>query len=1219
MKPSPETILKVLPQVRDFASFTSLLLRDALGWPVPHDIDDPDDLTFHWSEEDLRAQGLDRHLREGSVLQLQNLVPRQPWGIFLVEFSRPDVFNRGRGMTGVLRRVLRGLVSSARRRSNLPSWQREDLLFICTCGWTQYAFVHFSKSGEGGAARLSTFGWSADAAARTRTVVTHNLPHLAWPGDPADHAGWRAAWGRAWDKEALTKQFYEVFAGNEKKGRHGVYQILRDDLRNHNKLTDAEAGEHALLILNRLLFLYFIQRKGWLAGDTAFLRNGFRPYEARRKDTDFYREKRDAKTLPYTTGFLSGLFARLSVEDHADPRFRGVPFLNGGLFQPDDGDADLKITNATFAAIFDELLERFNFTVTEDTPLDVEVAIDPEMLGKIFECLALRQEKGEGPLAEAGDTTDRTLSKQKLTGSYYTPRAIVHFMCREALKEHLRTAWHGAAPETADAAMNGTLSRLMETPFPDPPTEQDRDDIRGLVPSAVAPALRSALEELRVVDPAVGSGAFLVGMLHEVVRLRGLLDLHLDGVRKVARRNYVHDLKKAVIEHTLFGVDIQEQAVRLCELRLWLSLVVDYQLPDGATDHPAEMVRHIPTLPNLSYRIVRGDSLLERLFGHAVQIEVLSRDPRSREVIQELKKEKETFFALRDPAEKRRRELIILEKQVRLAELLIEEKTRYLDEQIRVVQDMFDSEKSACDRRNEQAQRDLVLLWRGLKDRVHRAGEKVRSLLNEPCMLPHENLLRLRNKYFDATEYATFFWQVDFAEVFEEKNGFDVVIANPPYIRQERLKDLQPFLKPLFPEVAEKSVDAYIYFIEQGRRCTRPDGILCYITSSTWTKTAQGAALRKHLGAKTSLLQYIDFGDLQVFDGVTTYCAIILLRRTLPKPIHKIVGKRVTSLERERLRADLLAEGVRINQKDIASALLIEDVESSRVKSKVINTGVPLRKLLRAPVYRGVTTGCNKAFVIDEQTREAIVGVDKKSAEIIKPYIEGKHISRWSANWRNRWIIFCRQGSVEISSYPAILHHLRGYRKRLEPRPSNYDPKSTGDWKGRKPGSYKWFEIQDTVAYHGWFEQPKILSTKVSRRMSFAFDDSGLYSSNTSYILPIDNGDKWLVAVLNSSVMGFLARSLFVAKSGGFFEIQPTALSELPITRPSTVDRRKLSTLADALSEEECPNRFELEAEVNDRVAHLYGLTEEEKKIVHSILPAENSGEREDDGGDDDD
>ena len=291
--------------------------------------------------------------------------------------------------------------------------------------------------------------------------------------------------------------------------------------------------------------------------------------------------------------------------------------------------------------------------MTEDTPLNVEVAIDPEMLGKIFESLVLQLEK----------EPDKDL--RKLTGSYYTPRPIVHFMCREALREflvgHLVSAGGGQAE-----LIREKVAALLSLPPADHLDDDQVAKLSELFTSGEAKSLREAVLECRVCDPAVGSGAFPVGMLHEMVAAVGRLDVRQYGKDILARRNYDYELKKRIIESCLYGVDIQEQAVRLCELRLWLSLVVDYQL--ASKERFNEGIRQVPSLPNLSYRILRGDSLVERLFGHTLQLDEMARDGKTRQLVDSIQADKEAYFREGSTTEKRRLELKILSKQSDLAE-----------------------------------------------------------------------------------------------------------------------------------------------------------------------------------------------------------------------------------------------------------------------------------------------------------------------------------------------------------------------------------------------------------------------------------------------------------------------------------------------------------------------------------------------------------------------
>jgi len=421
----------------------------------------------------------------------------------------------------------------------------------------------------------------------------------------------------AFDVEAVQKDFFKVFAD--------LYHKVVEDIAQVPGMK-SEAGKLAQLLLDRMLFLYFIQKKGWLDGKQDYLYSRFQ---------ECWKE--DPKGHNYYSKILYPLFLSLSKPDAERKDVGIVPFLNGGLFEEDAkqsqaeriAQARLQVRNSTFKVMFDELLEKFNFTVTEDTPLDVEVAIDPEMLGKIFESLILQLEK------------DPDKDLRKLTGSYYTPRPIVHFMCQEALKEYLVTELAGDDSKKIETYRE-KVERFFALPPADHFDEEQVEALKELFTAAEAKMLRQAILDCRICDPAVGSGAFPVGMLHEMISAIARLDLRVEGPDALKRRNYDYDLKKQIIESCLYGVDIQEQAVRLCELRLWLSLVVDYQIDPKKSF--AQAIREIPSLPNLSYRIVRGDSLLERLFGHVVQLDEMAKDERTQQLIESIQADKQAYF-----------------------------------------------------------------------------------------------------------------------------------------------------------------------------------------------------------------------------------------------------------------------------------------------------------------------------------------------------------------------------------------------------------------------------------------------------------------------------------------------------------------------------------------------------------------------------------------------
>ncbi len=524
MSLSPERIGKI----RDFDGAGGLLdfLRDELNWPLELDTD-LEELSFSYDEGELKlSQSSADKLTGGEVFGLQKMVEEQPWGLFFVRFDETRL------SVSALREVLRGLV---RKGADRPAFKPDDLLFVCaTKDFERFSVAHF-QTRPSGTPLLETFGWD-QGDAHLRTLCQFNWPALRFQNAfETDADLWRKEWQKAFDVESVTQEFFrqyrEVFAGVE-----------------HEIVASVPSAEDRRLwtqrLFNRLMFLYFLQKKGWLSfgGDKNYLRALF---EAVQPGENFYNSRLDA-------AFFQGLnhLSGTPQDSQTLRALRGdVPFLNGGLFeraQEFDGPGDVGIPNAAFARIFD-LFERFNFTVEESTPLDVQVSIDPEMLGKVFEELVTGRHE---------------------TGSYYTPRGVVAFMCREGVKGYL------APLDTSEA-----IARFV-----------DEDDATHLHnPEGVL----DLLKRVRVCDPACGSGAYLLGMMKELLRLRAAL---FTAHKIDADTQY--DKKLEIIGQNLYGVDADRFAANIAMLRLWLSLVIEYDGPKP------------PPLPNLGYKIGVGDSLL---------------------------------------------------------------------------------------------------------------------------------------------------------------------------------------------------------------------------------------------------------------------------------------------------------------------------------------------------------------------------------------------------------------------------------------------------------------------------------------------------------------------------------------------------------------------------------------------------------------------------------
>lgn len=623
----------------------------------------------------------------------------------------------------------------------------------------------------------------------------------------------------AFDVEVVTKEFYNTFVE--------LFHQLKDEIASNNPTYRDEAPTEAQMLLNRLMFLYFIQKKRWLDNNPAYLYKKFSEYYGR-----------DPRAHSFYSEFLIRLFQQLSNEQVKFDDLGDIPFLNGGLFEIEPFSSqlpfDLKISNRTFRDVFDRLLEHFNFTVREDTPLDVEVAIDPEMLGRVFENLILQFER------------ERDL--RKMTGSYYTPRVIVHFMCQQSLKEYLAT-------ETQiDPAR---LEMLFELNPPDQLEDWEVELLKDIVSVPEARTLRDLAKQGFVLDPAVGSGAFLVGMLHEMLTLIKEMDVREHGPEYIARRNYAYELKRDIIENCLYGVDILEQAVRICELRLWLSLVVDYEREAG---------EEVPPLPNLSYQIKQGDSLIETLFGQRVQLDTLTKTEKGRQLIDEIQQEKQSYFLTRDLKQKRQKELSILTKQCELAEILVKEKRQTLGTSERLFGEL--SAKEA--RENEEVRQRVASLDKLLRSAAN-AKQKAHAWLEGKLPATSTDINKLRQELG-----FSFIWRLDFAEVFKENDGFDVVIGNPPYLFGEFLADEKQHYSKLF-SVAKGQYDSYWLFYEKDlSQLMHHNACHCFINSDAMLARDEPVLLRSMIIKNTQLCCMSHVGEVFENSGVS---AVVLLLR----------------------------------------------------------------------------------------------------------------------------------------------------------------------------------------------------------------------------------------------------------------------------------------------------------------------------------------------------
>jgi len=653
------------------------------------------------------------------------------------------------------------------------------------------------------------------------------------------------------------------------------------------------------------------------------------------------------------------------------------------------------------------------------------------------------------------------------------------------------------------------------------------------------------LNDLKICDPAVGSGAFLVGMLHEIVKLRQLLSVYT----KNNLSNY--DLKRHTIENSLYGVDIDPGAVEVCKLRFWLSLIVD---EDSFND--------IKPLPNLDYKIVRGNSLIG-----------FPNNWRS-DIADKIEKLEDKLFSETHPERKKE-----IKKEL-----------------------------------------DALILKR-LENSKEIFGYKV------------------------DFDFKLFFPQVYHNQkVFKEKSGFDIVIGNPPYVRHEKIRAIKPILERQNYEVFTSTADLYVYFYEKGYQLLKDQGILAYITSNKWMRAKYGEKLRKFLKEKTAILEIIDFSGYSVFEQTVDTNILIFRKendrgRLVPRKEHifrflevkggiedieeylrrkgkpKLIGQ-ATEKKVEHLDSwpqvdtwqELRTWQTMYQSKLSDNAWTLGDESVLSLKDKIEKAGKPLKDW-DVKIYYGIKTGFNEAFIIDSEKRDEILRnckteeERKRTEEIIKPVLRGRDIDKYMYKWAGLWIIGTFPAkNLNIDNYPALKEYLGSFGDRLlqDGKPGH-----------RKRTSNKWFETQDNIAYYPEFEKEKIVWQEMSLEPSFAYDDKKFYTNQTAYIMTGKNL-KFILGLLNSKISKWYMQSLAYSLSEGaqrwikqyveLIPLPPITKENKPLVDQVIQKVDQILTLTQSkdydTNQEKQEHVKRLQHEIDKLVYKLYGLTEEEIKII---------------------
>ena len=747
---------------------------------------------------------------------------------------------------------------------------------------------------------------------------------------------------------------------------------------------DKKVRDYIKKMMGRITFLHFLQRKGWMCGDLNYMQNLF-------NKSQYQDNYLDAVLEPLFFGILNTKpEQRGEVFDgyHWDRtllnEWKDIPYLNGGLFERDNDDEPDSVFPADYFKGLFQFFSEYNFTIDENDPNDAEVGVDPEMLGKIFENL---------------------LEDNKDKGAFYTPKEIVRFMCQESLIAYLNT--------------NTSIASDKIRKFVLLPEEGVAD-----IPDNKKDKLLAALENVKICDPAIGSGAFPMGLLNELLHCREVLSgEHYDRA----------EIKKSIIKNNIYGVDIEKGAVDIARLRFWLSIVVDEETPSP--------------LPNLDYKIMQGNSLLESFMG--VDLSKLTYE-------KEHKKDKGEWSLFDDETN----------KQQKLVSSLLSEYYSCYDHDQKVI-----TQQQIADTINKQlaTQSYADAILRELKD-----------------INPAEN-----NRFF--------LWHTWFSDVFnnEDKKGFDIVIGNPPYIQlQNNGGELAKLYEGCHFKTFAKTGDIYCLFYEKGWQLLCPQGHLCFITSNKWMRAGYGKETRGFFAKNTNPKCLVDFAGVKIFDNATVDTNILIFSKEDNE--HQTKCAVTDKLNKDSLKdlSNFVQQNATICDFDTSDSWVILSPIEQSIKQKIEAVGSPLKDW-DIQINYGIKTGFNDAFIISTEKRNEILEncsseeERQKTAELIRPILRGRDIKRYGYNWADLWLINTHNGvkgvipRVDINDFPALKAHLDQHWDKISKRAD----------KGDTPYNLR------NCAYLEDFFKPKVMWKIIGCNINFSFDDGAMICNNAVNIM----------------------------------------------------------------------------------------------------------------------
>lgn len=620
----------------------------------------------------------------------------------------------------------------------------------------------------------------------------------------------------AFSVEALSKEFFTQY--------DIIYQKFCKHVEDHPELfgdafnqdtTGKTTRDYVKKLLGRITFLYFLQKKRWLNNNLHFMR-------------DLFFQATPEQQANFLDEVLEPLFFDCLNRQRPDDIFNTgvvaigavhIPYLNGGLFEREKIDEAQSCFPADYFRELLEFFEQFNFTIDENDPNDAEVGVDPEMLGKIFE-------------SQLEDNKDK--------GAFYTPKEIVQYMCRESLIAYL-----------TNCAMENTRHKF--------PREKTEESVRKLIqtPEQIVPKMNDrqkddfgkALRVVKICDPAIGSGAFPMGLLNELVRLRVSIGAWAD------KPNDIGALKREIIQNNIYGVDIERGAIDIARLRFWLSIVVDESTPSP--------------LPNFDYKFMQGNSLITTFGGEYINLDTKEQ---KHERWEEMEQEKHVLYDL-----KKKYYTASGEEKLAIAVQIKDSILRLISMQLGYESRSWVARHAEQTSLFEEAKQlsfdDIILQLPPEKQRVINLCKQLHAQLES-------NSISLETRAH--TDINFFDWRIMFTEVFDSnKSGFDIVIGNPPYIKELGNEHIfAPVNNSLFGKKYHAGkMDYWYYFMHKAIENTCDGGTISFITSRYWINSAGAKKVIKHVSEETSFINIVDIGKLKVFDNVAGYHMVSILTK----------------------------------------------------------------------------------------------------------------------------------------------------------------------------------------------------------------------------------------------------------------------------------------------------------------------------------------------------